>query len=363
MKKTILILVFISFFFIGLGQISKTVTISAGGLQNALSPKEKGSITDLILKGTINATDFQIIRKQFPKLTNLDLSDVQIVACTTKYSSLDGITITNYSENTIPNGAFHNTYLEQPVPDNDSSLLVSIILPSSISEIGSEAFRGCTALTSITIPSSVKILGSGIFYQCSSLKSIFLPNSLNSIPDHTFSGCKSLVSINLPSSISEIGSFAFNGCTSLISISIPSSVTKLKNHLFSQCNALTIINLPNSITSIGVEAFSRCSALKTINLPNSVTTIEDAAFAECSSLISFTIPSSVITIGASAFLECRNLSTIYSYPVIPIEVAYEIFSGNANTCILRVPFGSEKAYRTVRPWKDFKHIMIISKSK
>ena len=103
MKKTILILVFISFFFIGLGQISKTVTISAGGLQNTLTPKELVSITELTLKGTINANDLQTIRSQMHKLTLLDLSDVHIDACTTKITSLESITTTHYHENTIPN--------------------------------------------------------------------------------------------------------------------------------------------------------------------------------------------------------------------------------------------------------------------
>ena len=43
--------------------------------------------------------------------------------------------------------------------------LTSIILPESVTNIGSACFRGC-ALTSITIPESVTIIGTFAFYAC-----------------------------------------------------------------------------------------------------------------------------------------------------------------------------------------------------
>ena len=41
------------------------------------------------------------------------------------------------------------------------------IIPDSVTEIGSNSFRGCKNLTSIVIPDSVTTIGSEVFYCCS----------------------------------------------------------------------------------------------------------------------------------------------------------------------------------------------------
>lgn len=43
------------------------------------------------------------------------------------------------------------------------------IIPNSVTNIGSEAFYGCSGLTSVTIPNSVTSIGQGAFYGCSGL--------------------------------------------------------------------------------------------------------------------------------------------------------------------------------------------------
>lgn len=57
----------------------------------------------------------------------------------------------------------------------------SVVIPDSVTEIGDEAFRGCTSLTSITIPGSVTAIGDWAFYGCTSLASVTILGSLKKI--------------------------------------------------------------------------------------------------------------------------------------------------------------------------------------
>ena len=70
----------------------------------------------------------------------------------------------------------------------------STVIPSSVTSIGVNAFRGCTGLTSIAIP-----------------------NSITYISQNSFVNCTGLTSIDLPESVTEIGYAAFYNCTSLTS--------------------------------------------------------------------------------------------------------------------------------------------------
>lgn len=54
--------------------------------------------------------------------------------------------------------------------------------------------------------------------ESSTLKTIVLPNSVTSIGSNTFYGCGSLTSVTIPNSLTSIGNYVFSGCTSLTSI-------------------------------------------------------------------------------------------------------------------------------------------------
>ena len=64
------------------------------------------------------------------------------------------------------------------------------------------------------------MIGAQAFSGCTSLQSIVIPNSVTKIGSFTFSGCTSLQSIEIPNSVTEIGAHAFRNCTSLQSIDI-----------------------------------------------------------------------------------------------------------------------------------------------
>lgn len=75
-----------------------------------------------------------------------------------------------------------------------------------------------------------------------------LGNVLTEIGEEAFSGCSAIRSINIPDSVTRIGSLAFSDCSSLASITIPDGVTKISDHTFFRCSALASITLPDSVT-------------------------------------------------------------------------------------------------------------------
>ena len=107
-----------------------------------------------------------------------------------------------------------------------------IVLPSTITEIGSNAFRCCSGLTSIEIPNSVTSIGNLAFYDCKGLTSIVIPNSVTSIGDYAFEYCSGLTSVVIPNSVTSIGKLAFYGCKGLTSVQIPSCVEKIHEGAF-----------------------------------------------------------------------------------------------------------------------------------
>ena len=166
--------------------------------------------------------------------------------------------------------------------------VTEIVIPNTISKVGTYQFIGFENVTSIEIPESITSIGTG-----------------------AFSNCRSLTSIVLPNSVTSIGSSAFYNCSSLTTINIPEGVTSIKNSLLERCSSLVSVIIPNSVTSIEGGAFKYCSSLKSITLPSNIISIGSEAFGYCTSLISIELPSSIISIGNSAFNSCTNLNDVY----------------------------------------------------
>ena len=96
-----------------------------------------------------------------------------------------------------------------------------IIIPDTVTAIGSQAFSFCISLKKMEIPNSVRHIGSAIFEGCKKLEKIKLSNHLKTIPDFTFEGCKSLKQITFPESVTTFGEYPLTNSS------------KLKNVVFS----------------------------------------------------------------------------------------------------------------------------------
>ena len=217
----------------------------------------------------------------------------------------------------------------------DNTTITSVTIPASVTEIGSNAFAGCTNLTSVnyiggdwskltiqsgnpavedaakdaaneqlfdfefilnntavivirykgtaadvTIPSRYKgkpvtVIDHTAFYNNSAVTSVTIPDSVTAIPDYAFGFCSQLTNISIPNSVTFIGFSAFNSCTSLKSITLPSSLSTIQSYAFYNCGNLKTIRIPVSVTSIGNYAFDVCPSLMTVTYPGSKTQWDD----------------------------------------------------------------------------------------
>jgi hypothetical protein len=204
-----------------------------------------------------------------------------------------------------------------------------IVIPSSINglpvtSIGTSAFlnydgvNGIGGPTSVIIPSSVSSIGSAAFLYCVNLVSVTMSNGVSNIGDGAFFNCKKLDAVTIPNTVTNIGSFAFEQC-GLTNVLIPGSVMKLGDAVFSGCYHLTNIAvdaLNSNYVSVGDVLFDKTlttlieyPASRTGNyvIPEGVASIEGSAFA-MSPLTNVIIPNNVTNIGNYVFLSCPNLT-------------------------------------------------------
>jgi hypothetical protein len=341
MKKRTFLL-FSIVFAIGINaQVYKTVTISAGGLHDALTAQELTTVTNLTINGSLNAADFVTMRDEITALSTIDLSGATLDA------------------NKIPDEAFYF-----PTPKVGKLSLTQVILPTSVTTIGDYAFYGCYNLATINFPSSLRTIGSWSFADCHSL--IFdpnLPSSLTSMGVGAFVHCHSLPAVNIPSSITYIDNWTFAACFNLSSVTIPSSVTAIYNNAFKNCQHLPSITIPSTVNYLGYDVFYNCFALTTVDLSQtSVTALLKNAFYNCNNLQTVKIPATVTAIGDSAFYQCSALTGLYAYPQTPADLSTskDVFLGvSTSTCTLYVPPFKKSIYQEALQWKDFLNIAVM----
>lgn len=192
-----------------------------------------------------------------------------------------------------------------------------------VTTIGNAAFRD-SSVTSVTIPASVTEIGANAFAGCTNLTSVTYGGDWSNLTIQ--SGNPAVEDAAKDAANEQLFDFAFTPDNTAVivtnykckgtaaDVTIPSCykgkpVTAINNAAFPN-SAVTSVTIPDSVTSIPDAAFVNCSQLTNISIPNSVTYIGFSAFDGCASLKSITLPSSLRTIGNSAFAGCPSLMTV-----------------------------------------------------
>ena len=111
-----------------------------------------------------------------------------------------------------------------------------------VTEIGYDAFNGCSSLETVSIPSSISVVQSGAFEGCRNLSDIAFSEDITIISSETFKNCINLTNFTIPSSVTEIGNRAFEN-SGLVEIDIPENVETMAANVFLDCNNLADIYL------------------------------------------------------------------------------------------------------------------------
>lgn len=181
--------------------------------------------------------------------------------------------------------------------------ITSVTIPDSVTEIGSNAFAGCTNLTSVNYAgdwSNLTIQSGNPAVQDAANAPLFdfefIPpdNTAVIVTNYKYKG--TAADVTIPSRykgkpVTAINNAAFPN-SAVTSVTIPDSITSIPDAAFVNCSQLTNISIPNSVTYIGFSAFDGCASLKSITLPSSLRTIGNSAFAGCPSLMTVTYPGS-----------------------------------------------------------------------
>lgn len=278
----------------------------------------------------------------------------------------------------IPDGMFFG--LEQ---------LVSVKLPSTLTEIGDVAF-GRTALSSLLIPQGVKKIGGSIL-----LDTPYSHNEKNTEDGILYCGKYALDSDEnisgkheIRSGTTVIAKGAFQYRENLTEIIIPVGVEYIPVEAFMSCSALTSVSLPESLKAIDGDAFAWCKSLKNISFPDSVErigssvlsfsayyedeenwtdgllycgnhivssddtvsgsitvrdgikTIAAYSFDENEKITNLVLPESLVGIGEGAFCRCLNLASV-SFPSNMLSIGGSAFSECKLTSVT-IPNGIQK---------------------
>ena len=218
----------------------------------------------------------------------------------------------------------------------------------------SRPFSGCDRLTDFVFGEEVEHIPDYLCYQLTSLNTIVIPNSVTSIGTNAFSFCSGLKTVTIPNSVKSIGDKAFYFCKGLTEVSIPNSVTNIGSSAFEDCTELKTVTIGNSVTDIGDEAFSSCFNLTEVSIPNSVTSIGDEAFYFCTDLKTVTIGNSVKSIGDKAFYHCSSLEHVTSKAVTPPQIWAMTFDDYGMP--FYVPAGCKPKYAEAEYWNNFTDI-------
>lgn len=125
----------------------------------------------------------------------------------------------------------------------------------TITEVGS-AFKDNDTITGVTIPEGYTDIGTEAFSGCTTLKKAVIPGSVDTISSSAFLGCTALDTVNFEDDTASsltINAGAFANCTSLTSIELPARFSSTRYNFLYGCDSLTSITLKDGAQSFAAS--------------------------------------------------------------------------------------------------------------
>ena len=183
----------------------------------------------------------------------------------------------------------------------------TLVIPTTLKEIGPYAFAYMQNLKRVVIPSSVRTIKRGAFAGCTNLSSVTIEPGVRLIEGTSFAGT-GITSITIPNTVKDLQTYVFEDCKKLKTVKLPDGIKKIGECLFMGCESLTSVVVPPTVTEIGERAYYDCKSLSSVTLPEGLVKICDSAFSD-TSLTSLVIPSTVMEMGTWAFF-CHKLAKV-----------------------------------------------------
>jgi len=274
--------------------------------------------------------------------------------------------------------------------------LTSVTIPSSMKNIGEEAFSYCDDLNEITVEGGnaeftvvddvlyTKDMTTLVVYPGGKTDTDFTVESfVDSIADYAFGYNTYLKNLTVESNTVELSYKILNSCAGLTSITVRDDnpnytivggvlYNKDRTELLSypQGKTATDFTVPSTVRKIKCYAFYNCSNLRTVTMQDGLSIIQEYAFWLCKNLRSVVIPSTTKQIITCAFLYCNNLSSITIYVLEPFDISDYVFDSwdeesydtyqIYKNATLYVPAGTKTAYQNTDCWNYFEHIVEMS---
>ncbi len=176
--------------------------------------------------------------------------------------------------------------------------------------------------------------------------------SIRNIDSKAFSGCTQMYHLDLPENLEGIGDSAFEGCTKLTKVNLPESVYYLGQRAFA-ASGLKDICMNTTLGSIGEEVYAECQSLTDVVIPSNIHWIGKGAFSE-SSIQSVVLCAELNNyIYDFAFADCPNLKKVIALNTNPGDISVNVFKGVAEGAVLFVPLGAYENYYGLPGWTTY----------